>query len=64
MWILWCDMITIVEQLYDERMVFMMKVTVIVDAPMKDAQGVKELIAIALGDVPGVVSVRIEGVEP
>ena len=42
----------------------MMKVVVIVDAPGKDAAGVKELIAMGVESVPGVVSVRVVGVEP
>ena len=42
----------------------MMKVEIIVDAPMKDAVGVKELVAMALEQVPGVVCVRVRGVEP
>ena len=57
-------MITEVVQLFDERMVYMMKVVVIVDAPMKDAQGVKECICMALESVPGILSVRVVGVEP
>lgn len=57
-------MITMVEQLYDERMVFMMKVEILVDAPMKDAAGVKELIAMAMENVPGVRLVRVVGVQP
>lgn len=57
-------MITIVEQLYDERMVYMMKVEILVDAPAKDARGVKELIAMAMENVPGVWLVRVVGVQP
>ena len=57
-------MITIVVQLFDERMVYMMKVVVIVDAPMKDAAGVKELVSMAVEQMPGVLSVRVVGVEP
>lgn len=42
----------------------MMKVVVIVDAPMKDAPGVKECICMALESVSGVRAVRVVGVEP
>lgn len=62
--ILWCVMITEVAQLFDERGLFMLKVEVIVDAPMKDAQGVKECICMALESVPGVKRVRVLGVQP
>ena len=51
-------MITEVVHVFDERSSFMLKVEVIVDAPMKDAQGVKECICMALEDVPGVQAVR------
>jgi len=42
----------------------MMKIVIVVDAPMKDAQGVKELVSMAMEQVPGVLSVRVVGVEP
>lgn len=42
----------------------MMKVEIFVDAPMKDAVGVKELVAMAMEQVPGVVCVRVMGVQP
>lgn len=42
----------------------MMKVEILVDAPMKDAAGVKELIAMAMENVPGVQLVRVVEVQP
>ena len=42
----------------------MVKVEIVVDAPMKDAVGVKELVAMAMERVEGVVAVRVVGVQP
>jgi len=57
-------MITKVVQLFDERSLFMLKVEIFVEAPMKDAPGVKECICMALEGVEGVRLVRVVGVEP
>ena len=57
-------MITIVVHLFDRKVVFMLEVKIFVDAPMKDAVGVKELVAMAMEQVPGVVCVRVMGVQP
>jgi len=42
----------------------MLKVEIFVEAPMKDAPGVKECICMALEGVEGVRLVRVVGVEP